>query len=233
MSTDNNTFILSLGGSLVVPKGGIDTQFLIDFNHFIREQISSKKRRFFIVVGGGATTRHYQEAARTVRGEKIEDVDLDWLGLHATRLNAQLIRTIFRDIADLRVIKHYEIILKIEHPLAIAAGWKPGWSTDYCAVTLAQDYNIPTVINMTNIDQVYDHDPKKFPDAKPLSNLSWAEYRAMAGEKWVPGMNLPFDPIASKLADKHHVTVKILNGNNLQNVEKALNGEAFTGTVIQ
>jgi uridylate kinase len=131
------------------------------------------------------------------------------------------------------VIKHYEIILKIDQPVAIAAGWKPGWSTDYCAVTLAQDYGISTVVNLTNIDQVYDHDPKKFPDAKPLSNLSWAEYRAMAGEKWVPGMNLPFDPIASKLADKHHVTVKILNGNNLSNVEKALNGEAFTGTVIQ
>lgn len=232
MSIDNNTFILSLGGSLVVPKEGIDTQFLIDFNHFIREQISSKKRRFFIVVGGGTTTRHYQEAARLVRGEKIEDVDLDWLGLHATRLNAQLIRTIFRDIADLRVIKHYEIILKIDQPVAIAAGWKPGWSTDYCAVTLAQDYNISTVINMTNIDQVYDKDPNKFPEAKPLKDLSWAEYREMAGDKWVPGMNLPFDPIASKLANQFNVTVKILNGKNLDNLEKALDGKEFMGTVI-
>ncbi len=233
MSTDNNTFILSLGGSLVVPKGGIDTQFLIDFNHFIRDQISSKKRRFFIVVGGGITTRHYQDAARLVRGEQIDDVDLDWLGLHATRLNAQLIRTIFRDIADLRVIKHYEIILKIDQPLAIAAGWKPGWSTDYCAVTLAQDYNISTVINMTNIDQVYNKDPNKFPDAKPLTDLTWKEYREMAGEKWIPGMNLPFDPIASKLADQFNVTVKILNGKNLENLAKALDGEAFKGTIIQ
>lgn len=232
MSIDSNTFILSLGGSLVVPKGGIDTQFLANFNQFIRDQISSKKRRFFIVVGGGATTRHYQEAARTVRGEKIEDVDLDWLGLHATRLNAQLIRTIFRDIADLRVIKHYEIILKIEHPVAIAAGWKPGWSTDYCAVTLAQDYNIPTVINMTNIDQVYDKDPKKFPDAKPITKLNWKEYRAMAGDKWIPGMNLPFDPIASQLADQFNVTVKILNGNNLDNLSQALDGKEFQGTII-
>jgi uridylate kinase len=233
MSTDKHTFILSLGGSLVVPKEGIDTVFLAKFNRFIREQISSKKRRFFIVVGGGVTTRQYQEAARIVRGEKIEDVDLDWLGVHATRLNAQLIRTIFRDIADLRVIKHYEIILKIEHPLAIAAGWKPGWSTDYCAVTLAQDYNISTVINMTNIDQVYDKDPKKHPDARPIPRLTWSEYRAMAGDTWIPGMNLPFDPIASKLADEFHVTVKILNGRDLDNLEKALNGEEFVGTVIE
>ncbi|MCX8008734.1 MAG: UMP kinase [Patescibacteria group bacterium] len=232
MTSQKQTFVLSLGGSLVVPKEGIDTVFLSAFNTFIRHQISSKQRRFFIVVGGGVTTRQYQEAARIVRGQEIEDVDLDWLGVHATRLNAQLIRTIFRDIADLRVIKHYEIILKIDQPVAIAAGWKPGWSTDYCAVTLAQDYNISTVINMTNIDQVYDKDPKKHPDAKPIKELSWKEYRAMAGDTWKPGMNLPFDPIASKLADESGITVKILNGKNLDNLEKALNEEKFFGTII-
>ncbi len=232
MSYDKDAFVLSLGGSLVVPNGGIDTQFLMDFNKFIRGQISSKKRRFFITVGGGGTTRHYQEAARIVRGEKIEDSDLDWLGLHATRLNAQLVRTIFRDIADPRVIKHYEIILKIEAPLAIAAGWKPGWSTDYCAVTLCQDYGIGEVVNLTNIDQVYDKDPKKFPDAKPLKDTSWKAYRKIAGEKWTPGMNLPFDPIASKLAAELGITVKILNGKNLDNLARALDGKSFHGTTI-
>jgi len=233
MSNEKNIFVLSLGGSLVVPPEGIDTKFLMDFNHFIREQISSKKRRFFIVVGGGSIIRQYQEAARVVRGEKIEDKDLDWLGIHGSRLNAQMVRTIFRDIADPRVIKHYEIILKIDHPIAIAAGWKPGWSTDYCAVTLAQDYNISTVINMTNIDQVFDKDPKKFPDAIPLKDITWKDYCTMAGDKWIPGMNLPFDPIASKLADDLEVKVKILNGKNLQNLEKALDGEEFVGTLIQ
>lgn len=229
----NNTFVISLGGSLVVPNGGIDTHFLSAFNKFIRNQISSQKRRFFITVGGGSTTRHYQDAARVVRGQKIENMDLDWLGLHATRLNAQLLRTIFRDIADPRVVKHYEIILKIEKPLAFAAGWKPGWSTDYCAVTLCQDYGIKTVVNLTNIDQVYDKDPKKFPDAKPIVNSSWKDYRAIAGNTWVPGMNLPFDPIASKLAQKLGVTVKIINGKNLDNLALALDGKKFFGTTIQ
>ncbi|MCL4360525.1 UMP kinase [Patescibacteria group bacterium] len=233
MSFGKDTFVLSLGGSLVVPDGGIDTRFLIDFNRFIRTQVSSQKRRFFIVVGGGATTRHYQSAAQTVRGEKIVDEDLDWLGLHATRLNAQLIRTIFRDIADHRVIKHYEIILKIDKPVAIAAGWKPGWSTDYCAVTLCQDYGMRQVVNLTNVDQVYDKDPKKYSDAKPLTEVSWKKYRAITGNTWTPGMNLPFDPIASKLADELGVTVKIMNGQDLDNVGRALDGKSFKGTTIK
>lgn len=232
MADTENTFVLSLGGSLVVPKSGIDTKFLTSFNTFIRNQISAKKRRFFISVGGGRTTRDYQEAARKVRGQKITDLDLDWIGLHATRLNGQLLRTIFVDIADPRVIKHYEIILKIEKPIAIAAGWKPGWSTDYCAITLCADYGMKHIINLTNIDQVYDKDPKEFPDAKPLVDLTWKEYFPIVGDKWIPGLNMPFDPIASRLAQKLGVTVKLLNGNNLDNLARALDGKPFHGTTL-
>src|SRR4030043_2410210 len=200
MTEKGNIFVLSLGGSLVVPREGVDTTFLGQFNTFIRNQVSSQKRRFFITVGGGTVARHYIEAGRIIRGKDLNDIDIDWLGIHATRLNAQLIRTIFRDVADPRVIKHYEIILKIDKPVAVAAGWKPGWSTDYCAITLCQDYGIQSAVNMTNVDQVFDKDPKKFKDAKPVVSMRWKDYCAMAGDKWIPGMNLPFDPIASKLA---------------------------------
>ncbi len=233
MTVGENAFVLSLGGSLVVPNGGIDTQFLCAFNAFIRSQISSNKRRFFITVGGGAIARHYIDAGRTIRGSELTESDIDWLGVHSSRLNGQLVRTIFQDIADPRVIKHYEIILKIDKPVAIAAGWKPGWSTDYCAVTLCQDYGVSQVVNMTNVDQVYDRDPKGHPDAKPIARISWKDYRAMVGGEWTPGMNAPFDPIASKLAHELGVTVKILNGKNLDNLAKALDGESFVGTTIK
>lgn len=228
-----NTFVLSLGGSLIVPNGGIDTQFLNNFNRFLRHQVSARKRRFFITVGGGSTTRHYQKAASLVRHEKLDDVDLDWLGIHATRLNAQMIRTIFRDIADPRVIKHYEIILKIEAPVAIAAGWKPGWSTDYCAVTLCQDYGIGSVLNLTNIDYVYDSDPRQNPQAKPIRDISWKKFRTLVGDRWTPGMHVPFDPLAAQLAQRNKTTVKILNGKNLANVAAALDNKSFEGTTIK
>lgn len=233
MSNGKQAFVLSLGGSLVVPKNGIDTHFLTEFNRFIRKQISEKNRRFFIAVGGGSVARHYKEAGIKVRGRALTDTDADWLGVHASRLNAQLVRTIFQDIADPRVIKHFEIILKIDAPVAVAAGWKPGWSTDYCAVTLCDDYDIKQVINMTNIDKVYDKDPNKFSDAKPIKNINWKDYRQMVGYKWSPGMNVPFDPIASKLAEELGVTVKILNGKNLDNLAQALDGKSFIGTTVK
>src|SRR3989344_7705589 len=186
--------VISLGGSLIVPNGGIDVDFLKRFEEFIREQLSRKPSgQFFIVAGGGGTTRHYQEAARNVIGHELVSEDLDWLGIHSTRLNAHLVRTIFRDIAHPYILKHYDIIRKAKESVVVASGWKPGWSTDYDAVLLCEDYGVKTVINLSNIDKAYDKDPNKFPDAKPFDHINWKDFRKIVGDEWVPGMNAPFD----------------------------------------
>lgn len=233
-STSQDKVVISVGGSLIVPDGSIDIEFLKNLNAFIRDQLAKHpNRQFFLVAGGGATARNYRDAGEQVIGHELTRDDLDWLGIHATKLNAHLIRTIFRDIAHQYVIKHYEIIRKVTEPVIIAAGWKPGWSTDYCAVLLCQDYDIRTVVNLSNIDQVYDKDPREFPDAKPIDHLTWQEMKELVGEEWKPGMHAPFDPIASQKAEALGVKVVVLNGHKFDNVEKYLNGEEFVGTVIE
>jgi uridylate kinase len=231
---DNKHFILSLGGSLIVPNGGIDTKFLREFEKFIRKKVA-QGCHFFIVTGGGATCRHYRDAAAAICGKKITQNDLDWLGVHSSRLNGHLIRTIFRDIAYEYVIKHYDLVDKkaVDSKVVIGVGWKPGWSTDYDAVLLAQDYKIGTVINLSNIEMVYDKDPNKFKDAKSIKKISWKKMKELVGSKWTPGLNMPFDPIASKLAAETGVKVIICNGKNLENLDKIIEGKKFVGTVIK
>src|SRR3989344_7424756 len=164
--------VFSLGGSLVAQDGGVNVDFLSNFNNFKRKKLKENKtRQFFIVVGGGKFARQYRDAGKSVLGKELTSEDLDWLGIHATRLNAHLLRTIFRDIAHPYIIKNYEIIRKVTEPVAIGAGWKPGWSTDYDAVLLCDDYGIKTVLNLSNINQVYDKDPNKFKDAKPIKRI--------------------------------------------------------------
>lgn len=222
--------IISLGGSLVIPASGMDTKFLSDFNHFIRGKITAGFK-FFIVVGGGATARHYIEEAKKIAGH-ITNWDLDFLGIHTTRLNAHLLRTIFQDVAHPRIIANYEKkIQNLKQPVVIAAGWKPGFSTDYDAVILARDYNAEIIINMSNITQVYDRDPKNNPDARPLHKISWEEFTRLVGNKWNPGSNLPFDPIATKLAKELGISVYVI-GKDLNNLDNILAGREFLGTVI-
>ncbi len=232
-SSYTDKVVISLGGSLIVPNEGIDTKFLSDLSEFVRNELAANvARQFFLVCGGGYTARHYIESGQQVVGHKLTRDDLDWLGIHASRLNAHLVRTIFRDIAHPFIIKHYEIIRKVTETDVVAAAWKPGWSTDYDAVLLCEDYGMNTVVNLSNVDQVFDKDPKKFPDAKPLEQVSWADFRQMVGDVWVPGMNAPFDPIASQKAEELGIKVVVMNGKNFENLDHFLKGEKFVGTTI-
>ncbi len=186
-----------------------------------------------LIAGGGQICRSYQNAAHAVISE-MSDRDLDWLGLHATRLNGHLLRTIFVDIAHPRMIENYDH--KLENwvePLVIGAGWRPGFSTDYCAVTLARDNGAHTLINLSNIDYVYDTDPKKNPDAKKIHETTWDHIKELVGDKWVPGMNTPFDPIATQLASKIGLRVIVANGANFENLNRIFDGDDFVGTVIK
>lgn len=226
--------VVSLGGSLIVPNGGIDIQFLKKFNEFIRKKLAEdNNRQFFIVAGGGATARHYRDAGRTVLEHELTADDLDWLGIHATRLNAHLVRTIFRDLAHPHLVKHYEIIRKVDESIIVAAGWQPGWSTDFCAVMLCEDYNVRSIVNLSNIQMVHDKDPRTNPDAKPLPHISWSQYRDIVGDEWIPGMNAPFDPVASSKAQQLGLCVVVLQGDNFENLAHFFDGKTFVGTVIE
>lgn len=232
-SNYTDKIIISVGGSLVVPNGGIDTTFLQNLNTFIRKQLSQhSSRQFFLEVGGGATARQYRDAGAEVVGHELTRDDLDWLGIHATRLNAQLIRTIFRDIAHPYIIKKYEIIRKVTEPVVVAAGWKPGWSTDYDAILLCEDYGARTVVNLSNIKQVYTDDPKKNSKATPIEHISWEDFRKIVGEEWTPGLNAPFDPIAAKKAQELGVKVVVMSGDDFDNIENYFAGKPFIGTTI-
>lgn len=224
--------VISLGGSLIVPDE-IDWRFVKQFKAVIESQLK-KGRRFILITGGGKLARRYQEAALKVTKALTND-DRDWLGIHATRMNAHFIRTIFRDEAHPRINKNpndLEDFYAFKEKILVAAGWRPGFSTDYDAVLLGKHFGAKRIINLSNIDYVCDKDPRRFPDAKKLKNISWADFRAMVGEKWDPGMNAPFDPIASRLADEAGMEVAILNGKKMKNLEKCLEEERFNGTLI-
>jgi uridylate kinase len=54
----------------------------------------------------------------------------------------------------------------------------------------------------------------------------------MVGDEWVPGKNVPFDPVASRHADRIGLKVICAAGRDLANLRKILQGEDFLGTTI-
>lgn len=224
----NKRYIISLGGSLIVPNE-IDVNFLRRFKSIIETGIKNGKN-FLLITGGGRTARRYIEAAKNM-GELNPD-DLDWLGIHSTRLNGHLLRTIFRKQAHRRIITNPHKPEAATEPIIIAAGHRPGWSTDFVAVLLARKYKAEVVLNLSNIDYVYDKDPNKFKSAKPIKKITWKNFRRIVGNKWDPGIHQPFDPVASKLAEKLKLKVIVMNGRKLENLKNFLAGKPFKGTII-
>ena len=228
----HDPLILSVGGSLIVPDGGPDVAFLILLRELVFKAIE-RGHKLVIVTGGGKTARHYIDAASKV--QKIADDDLDWLGIHATRLNGHLVRTILRDVAHPIVYKNPLSIPAIkgwQGRVLVAAGWKPGWSTDYVACRIANSLDAKCIVNLSNIDFVYDGDPRKNPDAKAFEDMRWRDYRKMVGDVWSPGLSAPFDPVAAKFCHKYGLSAVVVNGNKFTEVEKALLGEDFKGTLL-
>ena len=145
MSTPE-TIVMSVGGSLIVPDQ-IDTEFLRTLKTLVEEE-TANGRRFIIIAGGGKTARRYQDAAGAVR--TLAHEDLDWLGLHATRLNGHLLLTIFRDLAHRVMVTNPDDVLDVppSAKLIIAAGYRPGASTDLRAVQIAERVKAHKVIEL-------------------------------------------------------------------------------------
>nr|QQK87277.1 uridylate kinase [Treponema denticola] len=227
--------VLSVGGSIVAPDKP-DFDFLDKFSKAIRSWLSQdSSRKIIMVIGGGAPARDYQNTYRTVcdlRKASAKNDEADWIGIMATRLNAQLVKAVFEDLCPNPVVYDPTTVDMFGGQILVAAGWKPGFSTDNDAVVLAERFSGNLVVNLSNIAKVYTDDPKKNPEAKPIDSISWEDFIKIVGTEWVPGKNTPFDPIASQRAQKAGIKVICAAGKDIENLENILNGKDFKGTVI-
>jgi uridylate kinase len=224
-------FVISLGGSLVVPDV-IDTSFVALFRESIGTFLDETPNASLVLVtGGGNTARKYQQAYRLICKKK-ENAHQDWIGIQATRLNGELLRWVFSDYCGDPVVTDPTSDFIFSGRVLVAAGWKPGFSTDFDAVILAERFGAKTIINLSNIAKIYTDDPKKNKDAVPIDTISWDDFQNLTGKTWSPGANVPFDPIASRQAGKMGLRVIAAAGKDLDNTINILKEKKFTGTVI-
>lgn len=223
--------VISLGGSIIIPDK-LDIPFLQEFYKEIVDYLTKhSEQKLIFVCGGGAIAREYQKAYAALVSP-VEHAAQDWIGIAATRLNAELLRRLFHQYCQEDVVIDPSAVTSFQGRVLIAAGWKPGFSTDFDAVLLAEKFGARTVINLSNIKKVYSADPKTHPDAYPLDTISWADFRKITGGTWTPGANVPFDPVAADQATKSALRVIVAYGRDLTNLRAILEERAFNGTLI-
>jgi uridylate kinase len=222
--------VLSLGGGIVNPEGTPDSEYLGKLAKLLRES----KRNFGIVVGGGRTARLYAQAARELGANEFE---ADEIAIVSTKQNAALVAaalqgdacpTVFSDFGQAReAAAKYKVV--------VMGGTIPGISTDADAALLAEALHAEKLINMSNVDAIYDSNPKKNPNAKKYSKLFYTDLisLAMREDSRKAGENFVFDMLACKIIARSGIEAHFVNGRSLEDVRKAMEGKAHSGTVIK
>ncbi len=203
-------YIIGLGGSIICPDK-INTAYLRRFSRFIKKQVKLRNK-FIIITGGGITARNYQKSALKLN---VSSADRDWIGIRASQLNAELLKGLLKSKS-----------------VSIWAGQIPGRSTDWVAVKAAVDLNIKEVLLLGKPDYVYTSDFEKDKTAKPIESMTFKEYFKIIPSKWQPGLSVPIDPVAARLAQKEGIKIIVAEADNLNNLKKILENKEFKGTTI-
>jgi len=214
--------VFSVGGS-IINQNKINLEFLREFKDFCFDIINNKEK-IAIITGGGSVAREYQKAAREFNIDNNNI--LDKLGIKATKINAELLLSILGDLAYNTVLETPNDDIDENKQILIFSGWKPGWSTDYVSVRVSERFNAKRIFNLTNISKVYNKEKQN------VDKLTWNEYLEIIENDWKPGMNTPFDPVASKKARDLGISVFVLKGTDLYNLKQAIKGQKFNGTII-
>ena len=223
--------VIDFSGSLIERESGA-TPYLAGFRAAVIGALdASAGDKAIVVTGGGDLARDYQTAYRRLVSTPSDDAQ-DWIGIAATRLHGELLRHAFAPDCCAPVITDPTAVTDFPGRVMIAAGWKPGFSTDYDAVLLAQRFAAATVIKMSNVAMVYSGDPGQDPEARPARARDLAGARTRMGDgEWHPGSRLPFDPVATRAAGRQGMTV-IFTGSDPGNLRAILEGRPYRGTTI-
>lgn len=214
---EKNLIVASLGGSVVMP-GSPNVEFLRQ----LRQELKKFRGKCIFVIGGGTTARLYASALSKLDNSTR---DQDFVGIQATQLNAELVARVLGVERIDNIARHsFKKVL-------ISGGFEPGHSSDFDTVEFALKYGVKKVFNITNVDYVYSKRPGS-PGAKPIKEMDWKKFKSLFSQKWVPGINTPFDPPAVRLCERKGIEV-VFVGSNVKNLFKAFRGEKFVGTVVK
>ena len=226
--------LLKLSGeSLAGSKGtGIDFDKVLDTCREITE-VAKKGIEVAIVVGGGNFWRGRSN-------QQMDRCTSDYIGMLGTTMNALAIGDAFKQLnqevrvqtgVEMRQIAEYFIKdralkhLSNKRVLVFGCGTgSPFFSTDTAAALRAAEINADALLKATNVDGIYDKDPRKHTDAKKIDKITYLD---VLNKK----LNV-MDTTATTLCMDNDIPIVVFDINEHGNLKKVVQGEQI-GTIVQ
>lgn len=226
--------LLKLSGeALAGSKGtGIDFEKVLEFAKEIKSVVEKEKIEIGIVVGGGNFWRGRSN-------QQMDRCTSDYIGMLGTTMNALAIGDAFKQVGqDVRVQTSVEMrqiaefyikdraVRHLEKGRVVVFGCgtgSPFFSTDTAAALRANEINADALLKATNVDGIYDKDPKKYDDAIKISHTTYLD---VLNKK----LNV-MDTTATSLCMDNNLPIIVFDINTKGNLEKIVKGKNIGTTV--
>ncbi len=215
--------VVKIGGSVMFSNDKINTQKITEFCNIISNGLSNYST-VILVCGGGSIARSYINA---VRSFDANEALCDEFGIDTSRINSKLFIVRLGEFAYPQVPKSLDelSIAKLFKKVVVIGGLQPGQSTTSVAVEAAEYIKADELVILTDVDGIYDKDPKKYKNAKLLSRMTYddvqkiiidssGDRQAAAGEYRI------LDAVSLQILKRSKMKVVVTSGNNLSEFEK-------------
>jgi uridylate kinase len=229
-STAARPVVLSVGGSVLV-TGRDDLDYLTRLAALIGRV--GRGRTLVVTTGGGRVAREYIDLGRSLG---LTEVELDEIGIDVTRLHARLLAAKVGPPAPVHIPTTISSAVQEAHRNSpvVLGGTEPGHTTDGVAAMIAVRLRAERVVNATAVDGVYDRDPARDAQARRHDRMSWEAFRAMIHSQTTStaGQRFVFDQLGANVLAGARIPLLVVDGRELENLEKAIEGQPFDGSVI-
>lgn len=197
---------------------------------YILKECKSKGNELCIVIGGGNLWRGRSH-------EEMNLTDSDSIGMLATTMNAICLKSALKEIGvkatvmssiNLEFTSNYntdKALELIKDGIIILAGGLgiPCLSTDTTAAIRGSELMVDYILKGTNVDGIYDSDPR--------TNLNATKYNRLSYNEAINKKLKIMDISAFEICKKNNIKIVVYDASDINNIVKVCNGEAI-GTIV-
>lgn len=165
-----------------------------------------------VVAGGGMIARHYVNLARSLG---CDESSLDVMGIEISRLNAMLLSAALGDSVYPVIPSNLEemSVACQSGKIIVSGGLHPGQSTNATAALICEKIKAHRFINATDVNGIYDSDPKKNPKAKLFKEIAVKKCLNLLNGSTMAGTYDLMDIVALKVIERSKIPTWVIKSD--------------------
>jgi uridylate kinase len=184
-----------------------------------------------VITGGGSIARLYINFARKL-GQ--DEASLDLLGIAISRINAKLLIASLGNYAYPDVPQSLDDVGRFveSNKIIVSGGLHPGQSTNATSALIAEKTGASEFINATDVNGIYDSDPRKNNNARLFEKIAVNELlKMLLKESSMAGEYDLLDIVALKVIERSKIKTKVILSSPT-NIDNTIQGRNYIGTEL-